>query len=406
MKKLLLTLAIGAMFAASAMADDLYIIGSNVNGKSWSLAQSDCKFTQTGTNTYEWTGSVLGTGFKFNNGTWSNDNINYGSNGKACEVGQPYTCTKGGSSANIALEGISEVQNPHIIMTWDGQNPPTFTIQGEEGGEITWYLAGINGNFVAADDYGAIPLYPTEEGGKQLESYEFEITVPTGEFKIASTGWGTEYGLYDNPPAITTDNLSATLIEVAGEAGNIPYDLPMGTYTCSFNLETLVVTFKQVSEGEYDFSEWYVNIVGPYNEWTDNGVHPNAEGISLTTDLFIGTEGFKVKVYNTVSDVYYIANTETPIATDTWVKLYVDTADGPRIYINGADSETSYDVQFNLNTSEVMVKKAAGVSNIVVDNNNAPVEYFNLQGVRVANPAAGQLVIKRQGTEVSKMLVK
>lgn len=46
------------------------------------------------------------------------------------------------------------------------------------------------------------------------------------------------------------------------------------------------------------------------------------------------------------------------------------------------------------------------VSDIEADNNNAPVEYFNLQGVRLSNPAEGQLVIRRQGNEVSKVLVK
>lgn len=39
-------------------------------------------------------------------------------------------------------------------------------------------------------------------------------------------------------------------------------------------------------------------------------------------------------------------------------------------------------------------------------NDNAPVEYFNLQGVRVDNPAAGQVVIKRQGTKATKTLVR
>ena len=46
------------------------------------------------------------------------------------------------------------------------------------------------------------------------------------------------------------------------------------------------------------------------------------------------------------------------------------------------------------------------VSDIVSDNSNAPVEYFNLQGVRLDSPAAGELIIKRQGTEVSKMIVR
>lgn len=43
------------------------------------------------------------------------------------------------------------------------------------------------------------------------------------------------------------------------------------------------------------------------------------------------------------------------------------------------------------------------ISNIAVDNTNAPVEYYTLQGVRVNNPAAGTIVIRRQGTEVSKI---
>lgn len=48
-----------------------------------------------------------------------------------------------------------------------------------------------------------------------------------------------------------------------------------------------------------------------------------------------------------------------------------------------------------------------GVDNVIADSDvNAPVEYFNLQGMRVANPEAGQLVIKRQGKAVSKIVVR
>ncbi len=46
------------------------------------------------------------------------------------------------------------------------------------------------------------------------------------------------------------------------------------------------------------------------------------------------------------------------------------------------------------------------VESISADNVNAPVEYFNLQGVKVANPAAGGLYIKRQGSSVAKVIVK
>lgn len=46
-----------------------------------------------------------------------------------------------------------------------------------------------------------------------------------------------------------------------------------------------------------------------------------------------------------------------------------------------------------------------GISDITADE-NAPVEFFNLQGIRVAEPQAGEIVIRRQGSKVQKVLVK
>lgn len=47
----------------------------------------------------------------------------------------------------------------------------------------------------------------------------------------------------------------------------------------------------------------------------------------------------------------------------------------------------------------------SGISSIVVDDANAPVEYFNLQGVRVENPTPG-LYIRRQGNKVSRIIIR
>lgn len=47
-----------------------------------------------------------------------------------------------------------------------------------------------------------------------------------------------------------------------------------------------------------------------------------------------------------------------------------------------------------------------GVKDITTDDANAPVQYFNLQGMRIANPTAGQMVIRRQGATVTKQLVR
>lgn len=48
----------------------------------------------------------------------------------------------------------------------------------------------------------------------------------------------------------------------------------------------------------------------------------------------------------------------------------------------------------------------SGVKDIVVENENAPVEYYNLQGVKIAEPAQGTIVIRRQGSKATKVLVK
>jgi len=51
-----------------------------------------------------------------------------------------------------------------------------------------------------------------------------------------------------------------------------------------------------------------------------------------------------------------------------------------------------------------IVDHVAGVADITVSKNEAA-EYFNLQGIRVAEPENG-LFIRRQGNTVTKVLVK
>ncbi len=57
--------------------------------------------------------------------------------------------------------------------------------------------------------------------------------------------------------------------------------------------------------------------------------------------------------------------------------------------------------------SKLVINKGgdAGVDGVEIDNPNAPVEYFNLQGVKVAEPSAG-LYIVRQGNKVTKQVIR
>jgi hypothetical protein len=87
--------------------------------------------------------------------------------------------------------------------------------------------------------------------------------------------------------------------------------------------------------------------------------------------------------------------------TAAWTKVVEDGDDIDTTYVTFTAGATT-----RINTIKVVIASpTTGVETIAVDNADAPVEYYNLQGVRVANPTPG-LYITRQGTKVSKTLVK
>lgn len=78
---------------------------------------------------------------------------------------------------------------------------------------------------------------------------------------------------------------------------------------------------------------------------------------------------------------------------------------GATILVNGT-LEKYFGAAGVKNVKEYMIESIAGIGDITVGDNNAPVEYFNLQGMRIANPAAGSVVIRRQGSDVRKFIVR
>lgn len=81
-----------------------------------------------------------------------------------------------------------------------------------------------------------------------------------------------------------------------------------------------------------------------------------------------------------------------PLATLFW-----NVTDGGALYITAPNPG-----DFLLETGVVDAIENVEASADV----NAPVEYYNLQGQKVVNPAAGQLVIKKQGSKVTKMIAQ
>ena len=96
MKKFYFFLVALVLVLVSASAADYYLIGG-FNG--WKLKDASAKFTASGNGEYvlDFKGELT-SGFKLNDGTWGNDNINFGSNGTNLKLGEAYSYGVGGST--------------------------------------------------------------------------------------------------------------------------------------------------------------------------------------------------------------------------------------------------------------------------------------------------------------------
>ena len=183
MKKFTLALATLALSVASMSAADYYLIGG-FNG--WTTSDPAAKFTKTaqaGVYELKYEGTLT-SGFKVNDGTWFNDNINFGSNGSNLVVGEPYAYAVGGSTGNIEMSG--NVANPTVTLNI---NDGTLLVQGEQQEAKSKY--GIHGQIFGD------PNWSTEEMSNEDGKWVLSASIIPGAFGIkqmdaatgSQTGW-------------------------------------------------------------------------------------------------------------------------------------------------------------------------------------------------------------------------
>ncbi|MDE5551662.1 MAG: hypothetical protein K2I91_00530 [Muribaculaceae bacterium] len=276
MKKFFFLAAIAA--ALTANAQDYYMIGSNVNGQTWALAQEDAKFEAKGGGIYEWNGEYLGTGFKINDGTWGP--VNFGAGDiKELIIGEPFNYINDGGSGNIGFEDCTGVNNPKVVLDVENE---TITVTGEKDGAYEYFFTGDFNDWNIGE--GAYKMTETEEGIYLVAN----VDLPeAGEFKIASTGWAKQYGNSaaegEDPIEITTEVLSTVLGEVGGEGGACAFTIEAGAYDITFNIDTQLVTFAPAGSGVAtiaadDVEAVYYNLQGVKVANPTNGIFVKVAG--------------------------------------------------------------------------------------------------------------------------------
>lgn len=140
-------------------------------------------------------------------------------------------------------------------------------------------------------------------------------------------------------------------------------------------------------EEPVDYSSWYVNVMGSFNSWSDNGIAATANGITTHKNLAIGTGEFKVKVWNG-SDVWHSNGQAIALDTPTAIP---DNSDY-NMTVAGASEGDTFDVTYNCKTNEITITRSGDIDytgwyfNIVGDFNVWSTEYgveFNADGTAV-----------------------
>ncbi|MDE5887841.1 MAG: hypothetical protein K2H46_09685 [Muribaculaceae bacterium] len=332
MKKFLLSL-VGLFVAFAANAVDYYLIGGPIG---WNLKAEAGKFTAQGDGTYvlDYVGTLT-SGFKINDGTWSNDEMNFGGSA-ILKLGEVYNLTAAGISGNIPLE--NPIENPHLVF-----NPTakTLLITGQQAESVITYA--IHGSIFGGTDW--ITKDMTEDNGKWVLP---EMEVKDGSFGIKKMDNGAQIGWINLPTGSTAKLNEAYTVAVDGGT-NI--EIKEGKYSFTFDPDamTLLVAGEESQGGgdepdDNDYLELYLR-----GEMTGTG-WPAVDEYKMST-----TDG---KTYTL--EVAGMSTGEFKFATANWSKSYTidkdDLGNGTYtftdIYGRNTNLKKGGDVKFTLVLSD------------------------------------------------------
>lgn len=250
------------------------------------------------------------------------------------------------------------------------------------------YYVNVPGEF---NNWGDNGVQPDADGIATLT-----LTDVVGNFKVKVYD-GSNDVWYSNGATLIA-NSWMTLDGMNVDPGmRLPVALQSGAVKIEFDCNKNAI---RVSQTKLDLSTYYVNIVGPFNNWEANGVQPDVEtGIADVTVSGMTAEGFKIKVWTGSTDVWYCNGSEIA-PSESWVKI-VGNSDTTMTVPSTAIGKDML-LQFNVLNGEMRYSLLDAIENISTENNAAPV-YYNLQGIRVDNPANG-LFIEVRGNKTTKVL--
>ena len=120
---------------------------------------------------------------------------------------------------------------------------------------------------------------------------------------------------------------------------------------------------------------------------------------------FNGRRAIKSVNYNPTTNEAWYTDATDPEGSYSWSTQTVHHTPDP---MGKTDDYTFRTNNYNLYKVRVLYwggEQAAGVEAVANDRTDTPAEYYNLQGIPVANPSSGGIYLRRQGNTTDKVLI-
>ncbi len=316
--------------------------------------------------------------------------------------GYGYVKDNGTDSGYVLQMGYMGSLYGVYYVTWPYSNDPTL------------YVVGLNNNWD--------PSNPMEV---EAENGVYTIVMPEGDtqFKIStakgadSSDWTTfnagAYNIKDTEKI--ADNTGETKYELVSGDQNIQVAYAEGQWTITVDLANLKISGVNATDepkaeipetcyiiGEVAAGSWNpATVVALTKSETEEGIFSGSvefSGVYFSICEKQGTEGDWSSIGTRWGAVTNDYNLEVGVPA-TIVKGNNDNAFKMAVEAPGVAA-----IVVNFKDMTVVVNEFTGVEGIIF-NSVEPIEYYNLQGVRVANPSNG-VYIMRQGNTAAKVYVK
>lgn len=328
----------------------VYVVGDF--GDAWDEDRTDSPLTLKSGTTNVWEGDITFTGtknyFKLKAGAYV-----YGTGGADIEVelGDSYTISQSGNAFqlaagtyhfNLLLDKNADTGTLTVTSEGDDPNPPT------PGDYTGWYFNLGTNSFMDENNEGywgdgvAIPEDGIVEYGEvELGTDKFQIKIWTGAKDLYyKTSTGT---IKADTPTILSEGQGEMVVSNALPGSK--YDVKWNMNTC-----TLTMTYTGGGQEEDDFTGWYVNI-GWEHEGYWKGAPVNAEtGIAEFSELKLGENPIKVKVYTGTTDIFYTTESGS-ITPGEPTTLTTTTEQALPMTVSGAVAGDVYKAEYDCKTN-------------------------------------------------------